>query len=109
MVTTRSIGPLQGSGAPRRIGEACKGGWLGDASIAHQGFAFSEDRFAETDSIIPDSIIADERNSRIFATAQHAAARHACPARLQRLQSTLRKCPSRPVPFLSLGHYRHIR
>ena len=39
MVTKWSSGPHQGSGAPRRIGEACKGGWLGDASIADQGVA----------------------------------------------------------------------
>src|ERR1700733_5949346 len=39
MVTTWSIGPHQGSGPPRGIGEACKGEWLGDASIAHRGFA----------------------------------------------------------------------
>ena len=50
-----------------------------------------------------------ETNSGFSATAQRVAARSACPARLQRPQSPLRKRPSRPVHFLSLGHHHHIR
>src|ERR1039457_1612670 len=44
-----------------------------------------------------------ETNSGFSATAQRVAARSACPARLQRPQSPLRKCPSRPVHFLKLA------
>src|ERR1039457_6920477 len=48
-----------------------------------------------------------ETNSGFSATAQRVAARSACPARLQRPQSPLRKRPSRPVHFLSLGRDLH--
>jgi hypothetical protein len=50
-----------------------------------------------------------ETNSRFSATAQHVAARRARLARLQRLESPLRKRPSRPVHFFSLAHHHHIR
>jgi hypothetical protein len=50
-----------------------------------------------------------ERNSRFSATARHVAARRLCPARLQRPESSVRKHPSRPVHFPSLGHHHHIR
>jgi uncharacterized protein (DUF3084 family) len=55
------------------------------------------------------SIIGDQTNSRFSATAQHVAARRARPASLQCPESPLRKRPSRPVHFLSLGHPHHIR
>lgn len=49
-----------------------------------------------------------ETNSRFSPPPQHVVARRACPARLQRPKSPLRKRSSRPVHFLSLGHHYHI-
>ncbi len=57
----------------------------------------------------PRCTILYETNSGFSATAQHVAARRACPARLQRPESPLRKRPSRPVHFLSLAHHHPIR
>jgi hypothetical protein len=69
----------------------------------------SSSYFRSTVRRAPGCTMQYETSSRFSAPPQHVAARRACPARLQRPESPLRKRPSRPVHFLSLAHHHHIR